>query len=112
LAGNTFPGEVVLASFNTSNALPAWAPLRTIVGHGPESIHLKEIQPQVEQFYSSASTDKTRELLLEKFGIAYVLWGPEEQKLGSWNPAKASYLKKIYQDSGFSIFEVKGLSAP
>ena len=112
LAGNTSPGEVVLASFNTSNALPAWAPLRTIVGHGPESIHLKEIQPQVEQFYSSASTDKTRELLLEKFGIAYVLWGPEEQKLGSWNPAEASYLKKIYQDSGFSIFEVKGLSAP
>ena len=109
LAGHTTSGQVVLASFDTSNALPAWAPLKTIIGHGPESIHLKELMPLVEQFYSSSSSDQARELLLEKFGIAYVLWGPAEQALGSWNPAEAGYLKKVYQESGFSIFEVEGL---
>ena len=102
-------GQIVLASFDTSNALPAWAPLRTIVGHGPESIHLKEILPQVQQFYSNSSSDQTREQLLEKFGITYLLWGPSEQKLGRWNPEGVSYLNKIYQENGFSIFEVKGI---
>jgi hypothetical protein len=110
LSEHATTGQVVLASFDTSNALPAWAPLRTIIGHGPESIHLKEIQPQAEQFYRSSSTDQTRMLLLEKFSIAYVIWGPIEQKLGSWNPAEANYLSKIYQDNGYSIFEVKGLA--
>ncbi len=107
LAKQASPGQVVLASFDTSNALPAWAPLRTIVGHGPESIHLKEILPQVEKFYGDSSSDQARKLLLRKFGIAYVLWGPAEQKLGSWDPAGAIYLNKIYQDNDFSIFEVK-----
>ncbi|MDR3575126.1 MAG: hypothetical protein P4L50_14800 [Anaerolineaceae bacterium] len=100
------PGQVVLASFVTSNALPAWAPLRTIVGHGPESIHLKEIEPQVDQFYSGSASDQAREQLLEKFNIAFVIWGPAEQKMGSWNPAGASYLKIIYQNNGYSIFQV------
>ena len=106
LSNQASTNQVVLASFDTSNALPAWAPVRTIVGHGPESIHLKEILPQVEQFYSNSSSDLSREQLLKEFGIAYILWGPAEQKLGSWDPASANYLKKIYQENGYFIFEV------
>src|SRR5271157_357143 len=106
LSNQASTNQVVLASFDTSNALPAWAPVRTIVGHGPESIHLKEILPQIEQFYSNSSSDLSREQLLKEFGIAYILWGPAEQKLGSWDPASANYLKKIYQENGYFIFEV------
>ncbi len=37
------PAQVVLAAYETGNPMPAWAPVRVLVGHGPESIHLSEL---------------------------------------------------------------------
>jgi hypothetical protein len=99
------PGDVVLASFDTSNALPAWAPLRVVIGHGPESVGLADLRPQVEAFYSSASSDEDRIQFLEHQGVRYVIWGPLERSLGQWDPGSVSYLKKIFELGEFRIFE-------
>ncbi len=50
LADESEPDQIVLAAFETGNALPAWAPLRVIIGHGPESVQLAELEPQVALF--------------------------------------------------------------
>ena len=75
------PGDVVLASFDTSNALPAWAPLRVVIGHGPESVGLADLRPQVEAFYFPAPSDEETKQLLEEQGVRYVIRGPLER---SW----------------------------
>jgi len=106
LANEAQPGEVILASFNTSNALPAWVPLHTITGHGPESINFSTINPWVNEFYSSETTDESRQRLINEFGIGYVLWGPYEQELGEWDPSTAVYLTLIYRDGDYNIFQV------
>ena len=100
------PGQVVLAAYDTSNALPAWVPARTLIGHGPESIHLAEIQPEVEGFYQSSTSDQARLDLIQKFQIDYVFYGPEERALGDWSPDSFDRLSPVYQDGDWKIYRV------
>ena len=100
-------GDVVLAAYGTSNALPAWAPVRTLIGHGPESINLEVANEQVKEFYATESDTAFRENLIEEFGIRYVVWGPEEKSLGKRDLDQDHLLEKIYQMNGYSVFAVK-----
>jgi hypothetical protein len=99
-------GEVALTAYDTGNALPAWAPLRVVIGHGPESIHLAPLRSQVADFFSPGTTDAERVGLLRKFRISYVFWGYAERELGDWDPHQAPYLQLMYDDNGYSIFKV------
>lgn len=99
-------GELVLTSFDTGNVLPVWAPVRVIIGHGPESVGLSVLQPRVEAFFRSTTSDADRQALLEEFGVKYVFWGPLERAVGDWSPQQAGFLQEIYQENGYSIFEI------
>ncbi len=106
LAANAPREAVILAAFDTSNALPAWAPVRVLAGHGPESIHKSEIEPQIASFYDARTDDSQRRALLERFGVAYVYWGPAERKLGDWAPVSASYLSLVKEQGDYALFQV------
>ena len=104
LTAKDFP--VVLAGFETSNALPAWAPVRTIIGHGPESIHLAQVQPRVAAFYH-ADLNQVEDLkFLREFNIRFVIWGPGERELGNLNPENVTGLKLIFLNTTYQVFEV------
>ena len=105
---SNFP--VVLAAYNTSNPLPAWAPVRTVIGHGPESVHLAEVQQKVDDFFNPASSDDNRIKIIDQFSIRYLIWGPARKRDGSWNPADWSSLSRIYQNTTVQIFEVKSVN--
>jgi hypothetical protein len=78
LAENARDGDVVLASFETSNALPAWAPVRVPIGHGPESVRLEEMEGQVTRFFSD---EGARERVAATFDASWAIWGPREESL-------------------------------
>lgn len=105
LREEAFNQEVVLSAYETGNALPAWAPLRVVIGHGPESVNLSEVRPKVTAFYSSDTQDSQRLSLLNQHDVSYVFWGPAERQLGDWNPLVAPYLKPLHQVGDFSIFK-------
>ena len=93
------PGEaVVLADFEVSNSLPAWANVYTMIGHGPESIHLAELQPQVEAFLAGEQAAT----LVEQFGVGYVLAGPKDAS----GMASYPFLEPVYNKGGYRIFAV------
>lgn len=100
------PGAVVLGAFETSNALPAWAAARVLVGHGPESIHKSELEPQIAGFYQSQTSEDQRRALIDRFAIAYVFWGPAERLLGDWLPSSASYLTLVQQQGDYALYQV------
>jgi hypothetical protein len=106
LDAETRPGEVVLADYKTGNALPAWAPLRVVIGHGPESANLASLLPQVEAFYQSQTSDAERLKFLQAFHVRYVFWGPNERSLGSWDPKDAPYLTRVFQSGEYEVYEV------
>jgi len=100
------PGSVVLASYQTSNAMPAWAPVRLLTGHGPESINFSQVNGSVNRFYQSLMMDSERLALIDEFQIDYVFWGPEEINIGEWDPGQAEYLTLLYSQDGYQVFQV------
>jgi len=101
------PNSVVLAAFHTGNALPAWAPVRVVIGHGPESVDLEELEPQVDAFYDEKMTDAERLQFIRSHDVQYVWYGPRENALGSWNPARSDFLTLAYSYADYKIYSVQ-----
>ncbi len=108
LASMTHSGDVTLADYSTSNALPAWAPVHTLIGHGPESIHLEQIQPRVDQFFASNATDAERRGLLAEFRVSFIIQTPQETGAAYADLDRLPYLKKLYDQAGYRIYQVVG----
>jgi hypothetical protein len=106
LAELTDRNAVVLSSYESGNALPAWAPVFVVVGHGPESVGLTELKSRVEAFYRVDTPGSERIKLLRELDIDYVFWGPNEQALGGWDPTAADFLLPFYQAGDYWVFAV------
>ncbi|MEX2161939.1 MAG: hypothetical protein WD751_08500 [Anaerolineales bacterium] len=100
------PSDVVMASYATGSALPAWAPLHVVAGHATESVGLDKLLPRVQAFYQGRTSDDVRLEFLQQHNVAYVFWGPNEQAFGSWLPYQESYLERIVQVGEYQIYRV------
>lgn len=107
LAANAQTGDIVLSAFETGNSLPAWAPVRVVIGHGPESVNFEEIKDQVADFYSVGMDDNNRRVFLRQNNISYILWGPLERELGMWDLESAEYLEPVFWQEDYRVFQVK-----
>lgn len=107
LHGQVEPTDVVLASYETGNYLPARVWARSFLGHGPETVYFAEKKLLVARFFDEATSDRWRYELLDYYGVDYVFWGPAEQRLGSFDPHEADYyLWPVYEADGYAIFKV------
>jgi uncharacterized membrane protein len=97
----------VIAAYDTSTALPAYAPVRVPIGHGPESLGLKELRPKVEEIYNSNQGDAERLAILDDLKIDYVFWGPLERALGNADLENSKYLTPVFQKDDFTIYRVE-----
>lgn len=104
LAQNAQPWDVVLASDDTANPLPAWAPVRALNGHGPESLNGAALRERIACFYSSACAETERMALIQEFGIDYVIWGPSERELGDWDPNQWVELQEVFASGAYQVF--------
>jgi hypothetical protein len=100
-------GDHVLASFSTGNVLPAWAPVRVVIGHGPESVDLARLAPQVEAFYADSASAQARQKFLVEHDVRFVFYGPNEKMIGRWYPDQSSILVEVYSGGEYQIFEVE-----
>jgi hypothetical protein len=106
LSQRVSPSDAVLASFETGTYLPARAVVRVFVGQGPETVDAEQKRAQVAKFFNTATADDWRRDLLAKYAIDYVFWGPAERDLGDFDPQRAGYLHRIYDQNGYFLFEV------
>ncbi|HEY9077117.1 MAG TPA: hypothetical protein VIO61_11335 [Anaerolineaceae bacterium] len=98
--------QKVIASYNTSNILPAYIPVFVYIGHGPESANLAHIQPAIETLYQTNQSELEKCQYLMQVSADYLIWGVEEKKLGSWRPINSPCLYETYQSSHYSLFSV------
>jgi len=96
--------EVVLARFEIGNPLPAWAPVRVIIGHGPESIGLAELQPAVEHIMNEGFSSARAEALIQNKPIDYLYYGLPVNKVVAWSPWSAEELELIFSNDEAAIF--------
>jgi hypothetical protein len=104
LAEHVEDDSVVLTTYLTGNALPAWAPVRVVIGHGPESAGLEELQPAIERFYSPEMSEQERISLLTRYSVDYVFWEKDES---DWEFKETDYLQIIYEQEGEKIYQVR-----
>jgi hypothetical protein len=110
LADHARPGEAVLSSFATGNALPAWAPVQVVAGHGPESALLAEVLPEIQGYFAGGMTAGDGLQFLSSYHVRFVFLGPEERKLGSLSPGQTGVLGRSYDQDGYVIYEVPGFA--
>ena len=106
LQANAPPGSAVLTAYGAGNALPAWAPVNVLTGHGPESAYGATVNPLVEAFYRSDTPDAARLDLIRRFNLRYVFWGPGERQLGDWQPGRAPFLQPVFSAGEYTVFAV------
>lgn len=109
ISENADVDKVVLSSFSTGNNLPAWAPLRVVMGHGPETIGLAEIQAGVEAYFNVDGNDWECQDISVKFNADYLYWGPAEKQTWEIDPEKLTCLVRIYNAGDYSIYKVNTL---
>jgi hypothetical protein len=113
LGAQTTPDQVVLAAYEAGNYLPTRMSARVFAGHGPETMYSDTKRAMLRQFFandtgnSEAANDR-RCRLLQDYGVTYVFYGPAERALGSFSPADASYLQKVYDNGEIQIYRVVG----
>lgn len=105
LAGEAERGDIVLGSYNTGNALPAWAPVSVLAGHGPESAELAKSLEKIHQFFNFETCSSPCTELLKENDVRFVIWGPEERQLGRGKPVFMSALRLCYTQGEYQIFE-------
>ncbi len=98
--------DVVLSSEYTGNFLPARVEARVFLGHGPETAYSADKRLLVAKFYDAATSDEWRQDFLRQWPITYVFCGPQEKKIGQFDPAAADYLKLEYDQMGYQIYRV------
>lgn len=97
-------GDVVLSAYQAGNWLPAWAPVRVVIGNTTLSVNFAQLQKEISQFYSSNYPDPNRIKFLDELGANYVFWGPDERKLGDWDPERSPFLTKLIGYGDYSIY--------
>lgn len=104
LAQEAVASDIVLAPFDTSNALPAWVPVKTITGHGPESINAWKIRDEVNFFFSH-STDPEGLALIEEYQVTYVIWNNTDHSL-DLEVDHPEFLELVFRRNDYFLFKV------
>lgn len=105
LQANAQRDEIVLAELKIGGALPGWIGQHTYFGHFGETINFSQKQQLVDQFFSTMP-DPERRTLLRNNDIRYIYYGPDEKRLGNFDPTHESYLSMRYQSADTAIYAV------
>jgi hypothetical protein len=105
---NAPPGAAVLSSFRVGNALPAYAPVRVYLGHGPETAFADRKQEEVEAFFSAGGDDDFRRSLLRRAEIEYVIQPASDLPANQFDLATAPYLRLQASFGEYTIYRVIG----
>jgi hypothetical protein len=98
--------DVVFANLGLGQFVPALTGARTFVGHWAQTLKFKDKFAMVQTFYNEATPDADRQSLLDTYKVTYLIYSPEEAKLGTFDPASASYLQQVYADGNTKVYKV------
>lgn len=116
LAAAGEPGALALAAPRTGNSLPAYANVRTVMGHGPETLFWPEKTAQLTRFFNGEMPAAERAAWLQNpctpgFACAgpvrYIVAGPAERALetprSAWRNDPS--LTLIYDRDGVQVYQ-------
>ena len=104
--------DVVLASLDMGEFVPMWTGARSFLGHWAQTLDFYGKTDMVKAFYNSTTADSQRQDILRTYGVDYVIFSPEEAKLGDFDPTTVDYLTQVFEEGDTRVFAVNLDSAP
>ena len=103
LGANTSAADVVLASAQLGNFIPAYAAARVVYGHPFETIDAPIREALVNSFFAGQLSSAGAEALLADFGVTHIFSGPRERvtDVVRWLPP---FAVPVYSSEGVTIF--------
>lgn len=96
--------SVVLAEWELSTLLPAHAPIRVVIGHGPESIRGSAINEKMEILFSQGTPGDFEQFLQEE-KVDYWIMNKERVPYFFKSNFELEFLSKQYENSKYILFE-------
>ncbi len=106
LEANVQSDDVVLSSLETGQFVPALTGARAYLAHWAQTLDFYTKRENVAAFFGSDITDAQRQAILQEFDVDYVLYSPEEQLLGDFDPASAPYLEEVFNSGVATVYVV------
>ena len=112
LGDNAEPQEIVLSSLTVGQFIPALSGNTAFLAHWAQTVDFFDKNDRVARFFDAATPDAERVGTLQAFGVDYVLHGPAERELGSYDPATAPWLRQAFSTQQVSVYRVEEKRLP
>lgn len=99
--------DVVLSGLTLGQFVPVYSDARTMLGHWAQTANFYDKQEQVAAFFAPGLGDAERRALLTRYGVTYILYGPEERALGAFDPARSPLLEPAQQTDSVVVYRVR-----
>jgi hypothetical protein len=107
LGTTTTRDDVVLSSLALGQFVPVYADARTFLGHWAQTAHYYDKERAVAAFFDPRTSDAERLALVDRYGITYVMFSPEERALGPYDPARSAMFEPAFSDGATVIYRVR-----
>ena len=103
---------VVLSSLTIGQYVPALSGKTAFLAHWAQTVHFYDKQARVAAFFDSAASDADRLQTVRAFNVAYVIYGPAERALGSYDPATIPWLQPAFKTPLVTVYRVEPIECP
>jgi hypothetical protein len=105
---NSSTDAVILSSYRVGNIIPARIGRRVVWGHWDKTAFYADKKADVATFFDADTSDKNRSVILRRYSVGYVLYGPSERALGGFEPDTAAFLQPVFRSGEVTVFKVVG----
>ena len=99
--------DVVVANYDISNILPAYIPMRVVIGHGPESKNLFELETKIDELLKFQLSNSKYLNLINEFDIDFVIYSKDN--LNDYQVERQTYPNQeiIFNNENFQVVKIK-----
>lgn len=106
LEDHTTRSDVVLAGLDFDQFVPARTDARAFVAHWAQTVDYFGKLDAVRGFFDAATSDTERQTLLERHAVTYVVQGPEERSLGTYDATQSPFLELAFTNGDVKVYRV------
>lgn len=99
--------DVVLSNLETGQFVPMLTGARSFLGHWAQTLDFFGKQAAVRAFFDGSTGDDERLETLRRYSVDYVFYGPEEARLGDYDPAGSPFLSEVFSQGAVVVYQVQ-----
>ena len=101
------PDDVVLSSITLGQYVPMYTGAHAFLAHWAQTVDYFGKTKAVQTFFDASTSDADRQRILQSGSVDYVIVGPEEKKLGSFDASRSVVLRRVYSAQDVNVYAVQ-----